>query len=213
MALKGSQNRHAGPPRGLGRRRSRGAGKRDVALIVVAVLTAGAVLAPAAFWLFARDDRVPTSGPSMRPTLEGSEPLEIDFDAYDRSPPVLGQIVALQGPARLRTHGCVEGRLGSPCPTPAPSFGGPFLIKRVVAGPGDAIAIARDGHAIVDGRRLAEPYVRPCRPVDRCSLPRPISIPSDHFFVLGDNRRNSTDSRVWGPVPLDALEGEVALPE
>jgi signal peptidase I len=193
--------------------RRRGTGRpRDLAVVVVAVLTACAVLVPAGFWLFGRDERVPTYGPSMRPTLRGAEPLKIDFEAYDRATPRLEDIVALQGPEAAATSGCAgPDRPRSPCATPSGTYGDEFLIKRIVAGPGDTIAIARDGRAIRNGRRLPEPYVRRCRPADWCALPRPITVPPGHYFVLGDNRRNSTDSRYWGPVPLSALDGRVEL--
>jgi signal peptidase I len=183
---------------------------RDRALGVVVVLTAGAVLVPAGFWLFGRDDRLPTYGPSMRPTLRGSEPVEIDFEAYDRAAPRLEDIVVLQGPESTALSGCRGGRgRRSPCGRPAGTYGEEFLIKRIVAGPGDTIAVARDGRVIRNGKRLAEPYIRRCLPFHRCALPRPITVPQDHYFVLGDNRPNSTDSRWWGPVPRFALDGRV----
>jgi signal peptidase I len=186
--------------------------RRDRALGVVIVLTALAILAPGAFWFFGRDERLPSYGPSMLPTLRGSEPLEIDFEAYDRRAPRLEEIVALQGPEQAATSGCSGERdPRSPCGTPSGTYGDEFLIKRIVAGPGDSIAIGSDGRAIRNGMRLAEPYVRRCRRADRCALPRPITVPPDHYFVLGDNRRNSTDSRYWGPVPLSAVDGRVLL--
>jgi signal peptidase I len=173
-------------------------------------LTACAVLVPAGFWLFGRDERVPSYGPSMLPTLRGTEPLDVDFEAYDRATPRRGDIVVLQGPKNLSITGCSGGRRPrSPCGTPAGSYGHEFLIKRVVAGPGDSIAIGADGRAIRNGRPLPEPYVRRC-PLG-CGLPKPITVPPDHYFVLGDNRPNSTDSRDWGPVPLSALDGRVEL--
>jgi signal peptidase I len=180
-------------------------------MVVVALLAACAVLGPAAFWLFGRDEKLPTYGPSMLPTLGEAEPLEIDYDAYDRARPRLKDIVALQGPQQAATLECVHPSRGSPCAIPAGEYGGEFLIKRIVAGPGDTIAIAADGRAIRNGERLAEPYVRRCRTSDLCTLPRPAAIPPGHYFVLGDNRPNSTDSRYWGPVPASAIEGRVVL--
>jgi signal peptidase I len=183
---------------------------RDWALGVVVVLTACAVLLPAGFWLFGRDDRIPSYGPSMLPTLRGSEPLDIDFEAYDRAAPSLEDIVALQGPRSTSITGCRGGRRPlSPCGTPAGTYGEMFLIKRIVAGPGDTIAVARDGRVIRNGTPLPEPYVRRCVRFDRCAMPRPITVPAGHYFVLGDNRPNSTDSRYWGPVPRFALDGRV----
>jgi signal peptidase I len=193
------------------RRRRRGP-RRDFAFGVVVLLAVAAVLGPAAFWFFGREDRVPTYGPSMYPTLRGEASLEVDFDAYDHDPPRLGDIVALQGPARLGAGSCDGVRhRRSPCPTPSHEYGDLYLVKRVVAGPGDTVAIARDGRAILNGRRASEPYVNRCRRFDLCGLPSPITVPSGHFFVLGDNRRNSTDSRVWGPIDEDAIDGRVVL--
>jgi signal peptidase I len=192
------------------RRRRSGAPRRDRAMVVVALLTACAVAMPAAFWLFGRDERVPTYGPSMLPTLRGTEPLEIDFEAYDRARPRLEDIVALQGPRNAPVAVCSRPRRRSPCGSPAGEYG-EFLIKRIVGGPRDTIAIRADGRAIRNDEPLAEPYVRRCRPLDHCALPRPIAVPPGHYYVLGDNRRNSTDSRFWGPVPRSALEGRVLL--
>ena len=192
-------------------RRRRGAPRRDRAMIVVAILSACAVLGPAAFWFLGRDEKVPTYGPSMLPTLRGAQPLDIDFEAYDRARPRHEDIVALQGPQEAATLGCADPRPDSPCAMPAGEYGGEFLIKRVVAGPGDTISIGEDGRAILNGERLAEPYVRPCRARDPCALPRAAAIPPRHYFVLGDNRPNSTDSRYWGPVPQSAIEGRVVL--
>jgi signal peptidase I len=82
------------------------------------------------------------------------------------------------------------------------------LIKRIVAGPGDFVAV-RDGHAIVNGRGSAEPYTGACFDRTACDLPVPVRVPRDQYFVLGDNRGASDDSRFWGPVPASAVLGVV----
>ncbi|HQJ51215.1 MAG TPA: signal peptidase I, partial [Anaerolineae bacterium] len=75
-------------------------------------------------------------------------------------------------------------------------------IKRVIGLPGEVIEV-RDGHALIDGLPLDEPYVTyfggPSYP--------PTRIPEDCVFVMGDNRPNSRDSRHIGPVPIDTIRG------
>ena len=176
------------------------------------VLTVLAVAGPAAYWLFGPEDRLYTYGPSMNPTMRGIDEVNVDFEAYDRARPRAADIVALQGPPEEDIWSCaVRPRRGSACDTPPSSYTGEFLIKRVVAEPGDRLAVARDGRVILNGRRLAEPYVRPCDARHACWRPRPIRIPAGHYYVMGDNRPNSTDSRIWGPVALSAIDGRVRL--
>ena len=80
------------------------------------------------------------------------------------------------------------------------------LIKRVMALPGEEVEV-RDGHTFINGHQLEEPWVTnfggPSYP--------PTIVPQDHVFILGDNRRNSRDSRAIGPVPVDTLTGRVWL--
>jgi signal peptidase I len=75
-------------------------------------------------------------------------------------------------------------------------------VKRVIGLPGESIAIAH-GRVWVNGQPLQEPYVR--------DLPRyawgPARVPANSLFVLGDNRNSSSDSHLWGTVPLDNLVG------
>jgi signal peptidase I len=82
------------------------------------------------------------------------------------------------------------------------------IIKRVVAGPGDRVGM-RGGVVVRDGEPADEPYVAGCGGVEACNFPRPISVPEGHYLMLGDNRGASDDSRFWGPVPVEWIEGRV----
>ncbi len=79
------------------------------------------------------------------------------------------------------------------------------LIKRVVALPGETVE-GRDGAVYVDGEPLAEPYVSSAtQPFDRRT------IPPGHVWVMGDNRTNSTDSRVFGSIPESRIVGRAFI--
>ncbi len=84
------------------------------------------------------------------------------------------------------------------------------FIKRVVGLPGDEVEI-RDKHVLVNGRLLIEDYVQ-YRDPQRVIRPRdilgPLTVPEDKFFVLGDNRDESLDSRFWGFVDRDRIKGK-----
>ncbi len=79
------------------------------------------------------------------------------------------------------------------------------FIKRVVAIPGDEIEI-RYGSVYVNGSRVSEPYLKP-EYRDHESYRR-ILVPADHYFVLGDHRNSSNDSRNWGFVPRELIYGK-----
>jgi signal peptidase I len=87
------------------------------------------------------------------------------------------------------------------------------LIKRVVGIPGDELEL-RNGKLSVNGEPLQEPYVKndPCKPgyPKTCSF-GPVTVPEDHYFMMGDNRTRSTDSRFFGPVPEEDIIGEALV--
>ncbi|MET0146975.1 MAG: signal peptidase I [Ilumatobacteraceae bacterium] len=82
------------------------------------------------------------------------------------------------------------------------------LIKRVIALPGETIEV-RSCQVLIDGRVLAEPYLDPevVTPGNCGGDYSPTTVPSDHVFVMGDNRGGSQDSRFLGPIDEDDLVG------
>ena len=93
------------------------------------------------------------------------------------------------------------------CPEPVDEEADTNFIKRVVATPGDTLSI-EDGHAIVNGEPIPDDFIKPCGSARGCDLPKEITIPPDHYFMMGDNRGASDDSRFWGPVPKDWIIGK-----
>jgi signal peptidase I len=81
-------------------------------------------------------------------------------------------------------------------------------IKRIIGLPGDSVQIS-DGTVYVNGRLLREPYV-PVEYRDHVSLPKE-SVPPDKYFVLGDHRSSSNDSRVWGFVDRKEIYGKAVF--
>ncbi len=118
-------------------------------------------------------------GQSMEPTLHSEDRVLLDKITYHFRPPQRGDVVVLI----LRQDY-------------------PHLIKRIVGLPGETIAI-HDGRVFIDGKPLKEPYLN--HPTSGV-LP-PTRIPPMYYFVLGDNRGASNDSRSFGPVPRDHIVG------
>lgn len=77
------------------------------------------------------------------------------------------------------------------------------LIKRVIGLPGDRIS-ASGGHVYIDGERLIEPYLPEGTTTSSFG---PVTVPPGHVWVMGDNRGDSLDSRVFGPIPVDHIVG------
>ena len=84
--------------------------------------------------------------------------------------------------------------------------GSELLVKRIVALGGDRVGIS-DGRLVVNGRRPSEPYTDPAA-IDSVYF-GPVRVPPGHVFVLGDNRGNSRDSRVFGPVATSSIRSRV----
>jgi signal peptidase I len=80
-------------------------------------------------------------------------------------------------------------------------------IKRLIGLPGDKVEI-QAGEVWVNGSKLSEPYVDSTMNLSRRSRPV-VDVPARSYYVLGDNRDNSSDSRIWGVVPEELLIGKV----
>ena len=89
------------------------------------------------------------------------------------------------------------------------------LIKRTIGLPGETIEL-RDKRVYVDGKPLDEPYTRYLLPAGLNDLTEgdvrrnfgPLTVPAGHYFMMGDNRDNSEDSRYWGSLPRDHVKGK-----
>ncbi|MBS1884574.1 MAG: signal peptidase I, partial [Actinobacteria bacterium] len=93
-------------------------------------------------------------------------------------------------------------------PKPTPEESSQNFIKRIVAVGGDTLSI-KEGHPVVNGvENTDEPYIKPCGRLAVCNMPKAIKIPPGYFFMMGDNRGASDDSRYWGPVPKSWIIGE-----
>src|SRR6202034_2994443 len=80
------------------------------------------------------------------------------------------------------------------------------FIKRVVGVGGDVLTI-KHGHVYRNGVREHDSYIAPCGAVPECTFTRPIKVPRGMYYMMGDNRGDSDDSRFWGPVPKKWIIG------
>jgi signal peptidase I len=140
----------------------------------------------------AAEERLEVLGASMEPTLHCARPTvgcraerEDEVVLKDEAQVERREIVAFQVGAQARRE-CGAGGL---------------FVKRVIGIAGDRVAI-RDGAVYVNGRKLREPYAD--GPTDGAGR---YDVPAEHVFVLGDNRAQSCDSRVWGPLAVRRVVG------
>jgi signal peptidase I len=177
-----------------------------VEVVVIVVLAIGLALGIQAFLV--KPYQIPSE--SMEPTLDvGQRVLVNRIFTRLGDDPDRGDVVVFHPPAGADNNQCgAPQKKGEACGMPTSEEGDTNFIKRVVGLPGDKLAI-KNGIPIING----EPYegdfdIRPCHGLGDCDFPTPITIPPDHYFMMGDNRGASDDSRFWGPVPRDWIIGQ-----
>ena len=126
------------------------------------------------------------NGPSMRPTLHTSEYILVDKAEYLFSKPQRGDVIVFEFPLDTKLD----------------------YVKRVIGIPGDTVTVQADGQVTVDGVAIQEPYVND---LDNPYEPATWKLKSNQYFVLGDNRGDSSDSRDWGTVPAQDILGKAML--
>jgi signal peptidase I len=128
------------------------------------------------------------TGPSMESSLHNQERIMVDKLSYLFHSPERGDVIVFVAP-----------------PAPTENY-----VKRIIGVPGDVITV--NGTVVtLDGTTLNETYVNPTLqgnpnpPITNCV------VPDNQYFVMGDDRKNSSDSRVWGFVPRNRIIGRAAL--
>ena len=140
---------------------------------------------------------------SMEPTLQIGDRILVNKLSYHLHGVDRGDIVVFSRP-------------------PAENCGGPEvndLVKRVIGLPGDVLSLSPHHDVEVDGKRLDEAWL-PSSEQDNTfpgpagsnfNLARPYRVPANDYFVMGDNRTDSCDSRYWGPITKSLIVGKVDL--
>ncbi len=181
---------------------------RSVAVELVLLVGLAAVIAVGLRSFVAQAFSIPSA--SMFPQLAVGDRVVVSKVAFKLHDPNRGDIVVFDCPPRV---GCPSG--GDQGLTPGRVVHGALeavglrqpsteeYIKRVVGLPGETVE-AHDGTVFVDGRRLVEPYLAAAVATSDFG---PITVGDGELWVMGDNRANSSDSRVFGPIHADTVVG------
>jgi signal peptidase I len=167
--------------------------KEAVIVVVVAVLVAVLLRTFVVQTFF-----IPSG--SMEPTLQIGDRILVNKLSYHLHGVDRGDIVVFSRP-------------------PTENCGGPEvndLVKRVIGLPGDVISVS-GGYVYIDGKRLDEAWLPsteqgitvPGPPGNSSNLAQPYRVPANDYFVMGDNRTDSCDSRYWGPISKSLIVGKV----
>jgi signal peptidase I len=130
-------------------------------------------------------------GASMQPSFETGQYLIVDQLSYHFEEPERGEVIIFRHPRTPST----------------------FLIKRIIGLPGETVSLTNDSiritsEAYPEGFIVDEPYITD---INKQNVPMTITLDDDEYFVLGDNRSASSDSRVWGPLEEHFIVGKAFL--
>jgi signal peptidase I len=182
-----------------------------IELVVTVAVAVGLALLIQAFLV--KPYRVPSG--SMEPTLGIDQRILVNrIDTH----PGIGDVVVFHPPhgADLESGQCADPQQGftadgnplaEPCDRQLAGESTQTFVKRVVGLPGDVLQIV-GGHVIRNGKREPDGYITPCGGSSECTFSRSIRVPAGDYYMMGDNRGDSDDSRYWGPVPQRYVIGE-----
>jgi signal peptidase I len=177
-------------PVAVNRRRRRKASRRRNVIEWILVIVGAILVAVLVRTFLVQAFRIPSE--SMSPTLEKGDRVIVNRLSYKVHDVNRGDIVVFSRPARL----------------PAGPDQPDDLIKRVIALPGETVQ-TKDGSIYIDNRKLNEPYLP--KGTSSRDIETPVTVPAGHVWVMGDNRSNSADSRVFGPIDTDTIVGRAFL--
>ena len=181
-------------------------------LVLIIAIALGLALAIQAFVV--KPYEIPSA--SMEPTLKVGQRILVDRIGNDFSSPRVGQIWVFHPPASETCDDRSEGVTSTERPAPqacdvvGAKESGQTYVKRVVGLPGDRLSI-RDGHVYRNDVREPTGDEVPCTGGGECSFPKTFTVPKGDYYMMGDNRPDSLDSRFWGPVPRSWMIGEAFL--
>jgi signal peptidase I len=179
-------------------------------LVVTVVVAVGLALLIRA--LVVKPYKIPSG--SMLPTLAINQ--RVLANRIDRHPGI-GEVVVFHPPhgADLGSGQCANSQQGfsaagaalaQPCDRPLAGEATQTFVKRVVGLPGDLVRIV-GGHVIRNGKQEPDAYITACGGGAECTFSRSIRVPAGDYYMMGDNRGDSDDSRYWGPVPQRYIIG------
>ena len=175
-----------------------------IELVTIVAVALGLALGIQAFLV--KPFRIPSE--SMVPTLEIGQRVLVNRVGLHFGDPKVGDIMVFKPPKGADDHVCgVQHPDDQPCPRPTEERSDTNFIKRVVGVGGDTIAVRR-GRVYRNGKLQKESFIRPSADCELCNEPKPITVPKGYYFMMGDNRGESEDSRAWGPVPKKWMIGE-----
>jgi signal peptidase I len=195
-------------------RARRSPGGTLIELLVIVVTALALALGIQAFLV--KPYRIPSG--SMLPTVHVNQRVLVDRLAMDFSSPHVGEIVVFHPPKNYNDN-CADPNQGedpsgqyadAACQVAWTQPSSQTFIKRVVGLPGDHLSI-RNGHVIRNGKREPDAYIVQCNGDAACNFPQTITVPRGDYYMMGDNRPDSEDSRFWGPVPRTWIIGKAFL--